>query len=74
MNDIIVSGINKAIEEIIKEDNAKEEINSEKTQRDEFLDYLKVVSEKGIDQVKKDAAKQQEKAKINCKIVRFRLR
>lgn len=45
-------------EEIIKEDNAKEEINSEKTQRDEFLDYLKVVSEKGIDQVKKDAAKQ----------------
>lgn len=45
-------------EENLKEDNEKEEINSEKTQRDEFLDYLKVVSEKGIDQVKKDDAKQ----------------
>lgn len=33
-----------------------EEVSHDK--RDEFLDYLKVVSEKGIDQVKKDNAKQ----------------
>lgn len=47
--------VNKEIE---KEETLKEETKVEKTQRDEFLDYLKVVSEKGIDQVKKDVAKQ----------------
>lgn len=49
-------------EEIKKEipdiEEKKEEIREEKSQRDEFLDYLKVVSEKGVDKVKKENAQQ----------------
>lgn len=54
--------------EIQKDENSKakvqrevikiEEQKSKKTDRDEFLDYLKVVSEKGMNQAKKDTTKQ----------------
>ena len=43
------------IEQEVKENNTKQK--ETKTQRDEFLDYLKVVSEKGVNQANKDEAK-----------------
>lgn len=55
VNDAEIDTFKKVVEEV---SNNKEEKIEEKSQRDEFLDYLKVVSEKGIDQVKKDSAKQ----------------
>ena len=55
VNDAEIDAFKKVVEEV--SDNKEEKIE-EKSQRDEFLDYLKVVSEKGIDQVKKDSAKQ----------------
>lgn len=66
-HDTEIETFKKVAEEVLGNKEEKTEIvenkeekteSKEKNQRDEFLDYLKVVSENGIGQIKRDNAKQ----------------